>query len=124
MTQKKRWDFEAEKTLGLKIEPTKCKIFFFYDITEKRRLTILASFQSLCHGIKTPKKDELIILGSSLCRKSQADLLEKKSNEPEKSNGIVEQIDAHFVFFWVEKLLQSAKVPSSKPVPVLIIQRS
>ena len=61
---------EAEKTLGLKIKLTKC------DITEKRRSAVLVSFQKICPGIKTPKKDELIILGSSLGLKSQADLLE------------------------------------------------
>ena len=49
---------EAEKTFGLKIKPSKCKFFFLGDITEKRRLKILASFQKLCPGIKTPKKDE------------------------------------------------------------------
>ena len=47
---------DAEKTLGLKIEPTKCEILFPGDITEKRRLTILPSFQKLCPGIKIPEK--------------------------------------------------------------------
>ena len=101
---------EAERTLGLKIKPTKCEIFFPGDITEKRQSTILASFQKLCPGIKTPKKDELFILGSPLGQKSQADLLEKKINELEKVNGIVEKLDAHYGFFHVEKLLQFAKV--------------
>ena len=82
--------------------------FFLGDITEKRRSTILASFHKLCPGIKTPKKDELIILGSPLGPKSQADLLEKTINELEKVNGIVEKLDAHYGFF--EILLQSAKV--------------
>ena len=68
---------EAEKTLGLKIKPTKCE-FFLEDITEQRRLTILASFQKFFPWIKTPKKDKLIILGSVFGPKSQADLLEKK----------------------------------------------
>ena len=80
---------EAERTLELKIKLPKCEIFFPGDLTEKRRSTILASFQKLCPGIKTPKKDELIILGSPLGLKSQADLLEKKINELEKVNGIV-----------------------------------
>ena len=53
------------------------RIFFLGVITEKRRLRILASFQKLCSAIKTPKKDELIILGSPLGPKSQADLLKK-----------------------------------------------
>ena len=49
---------------GLKIKPTKCEIFFPGDNTEKRRSTILASFQKLlCPGMKTQQKDELIILG-------------------------------------------------------------
>ena len=48
-------------------------MFFPGDITEKRGSTILASFQKLCPGIKTPKNDELIILGSPLGPKSQAD---------------------------------------------------
>ena len=68
---------EAERTLGLKIKPTKSEIFFPGDITEKRRSTILAYFQKLCPGIRTPKKNELIILGSTLGPKSQADLSEK-----------------------------------------------
>ena len=34
----------AEKTLGLKIKPTKCEIDFLGDINEKRRSTILATF--------------------------------------------------------------------------------
>ena len=74
-------------------------ICFLGDITEKRRSTILASFQILCLGIKTPTKNELIILGSPLGPKSQADLLGKKINELEKMNGIVEKLDAHYVFF-------------------------
>ena len=74
-------------------------IFFPGDITEKRRPTIVASFQKLCPGIKTPKKDELIILASPLGPKSQADLLEKKINELEKANGIFEKLDAHW---WAE----------------------
>ena len=76
---------EAEKTLGLKIKPTKCEIFFQGDITEKRQSTILATFQKFCLGIKIPEKDELIIVGSPLGPKSQADLLEKKTNALEES---------------------------------------
>ena len=45
---------------------------------------------------KHKKKDELIILGSPLGPKSQADLLEKKIFELEKVNGIVEKLDAHY----------------------------
>ena len=88
---------EAERTLGLKIKPTNCE-FFPGDISEKRRSTILASFQKLRPGIKTLKKDKLIILGSPLGPKSQADLLEKKIIELEKVNGIVEKLDAHYGF--------------------------
>ena len=43
----------------------------------------LASFQKFCPGIKTPRKVELIILGSPLGPKTQEDLLEKK--KPGKS---------------------------------------
>ena len=50
------------------------------DLIEKRQSTILVSFQKLCPGIKTPKNDELIILGSPLGPKSKADLSEKKIN--------------------------------------------
>ena len=89
---------EAEKTLGLKIKPTKCEVFFLGDITEKCRSTILASFQKLCPAIKTAKKDELIVLSSLLGPKSQADLLEKKINELEIVIGIVEKLHAHFGF--------------------------
>ena len=88
-------DFSLE-SLGEKSQ-AKCE-FFPWDITEKRRLTILASFQKLCPGTKTPKKDELIILGSPLGPNSQADLLKKKINELENVNGIVEKLDAHYGF--------------------------
>ena len=44
------------------------------------------------------KKDELIILGSPLGRKSQANLLENKNNELENVNGLVEKIDARYGF--------------------------
>ena len=101
---------EEEKTLGLKIEATKCEIFFSGDITEKRRSTILASFQNFCPGIKTPKKDELIILGSPLGPKSQADLLEKKINELEKINAIVEKLDAHYGFFMLKNCFSLSKL--------------
>ena len=101
---------ETEKTLGLKIKPTKSEFFFLVDITEKRRSTILASFQKLCPGNKRPKKDELIILGSLLGPKSQADLLEKKINELEKVNGIVEILDAHYGFFMLKNCFSLPKL--------------
>ena len=116
---------EAEKTLGLKIKLTKCEFFFLGDITEKRRSTILASFQKLCLGIKTPKKDELIILGSPLGPKSQADLLEKKINELENVNGIVEKLDAHYVFLcWKIASVCQGCCTFWEPVHVLKIQVS
>ena len=68
--------------------------FFLGDVTEKHRLKILAFFRKLCPGIRTPKKDKLKILGSLLGPKSQADLLEKKINELENDNEIVEKLDA------------------------------
>ena len=80
LKRKERWDS--------KLNPRNVN-YFPGDITEKRRSTILASFQKLCPGIKTLKKDELIILGSPLGPKSQADLLEKKIKELEKGNGVV-----------------------------------
>ena len=39
---------EAEKTLRLKFKPTKCKIIFLGDITEKRQSTFFASFENFC----------------------------------------------------------------------------
>ena len=83
---------------------------FLDDITEKRRSSILASFQKLCPGIKTPKKDELIILGSPLGLKSKADLLEKKIFELEKVNGIVEKLDAHNGFFVLKNCFSLPKL--------------
>ena len=86
------------------------RIFFLGDITEKRRSTILASFQKLCSGIKTPKNDELIILGSPLGPKSQADLLEKKINELENVSGIIENLDAHYGFFMLKNCFSLPKL--------------
>ena len=81
------------------------------DITEKRQSTIfLASFQKLCPGFKTRKKDELIILGSSLGPKSQADILEKKINELEYVNGIVEKLDKHYGFFMLKNCFSLSKL--------------
>ena len=98
-----------KKRCDSELNPRNAK-FFPWNITEKRRSTILASFQKFCPGIKRQKKDELINLGSPLGPKSQADLLENKINELENVNGIVEKLDAYYGFFYVEKLLQSAKV--------------
>ena len=78
-------------------------------ITEKRQSTNLASSQKLYPGIKTPKKDELIILGSSLGPKSQADLL-KKNNELDKVNGIVEKPNAHYGFFMLKNCFSLPKL--------------
>ena len=86
------------------------RVFFPGDITEKRRLTILASFQKLCPGNKIPKKDEFIILGSPLGPKSQADSLEKKINELENVNGIVEILDAHYGFFMLKNCFSLPKL--------------
>ena len=96
--------------LGLKIKLTKCEILIPGDINEKRRSTILATLQKLCPGIKTPKKGELIILGSPLGPKSQADLLEKKINEMEKLNGIVEKLDAQYGFFMLKNCFSLPKL--------------
>ena len=93
----------------LKLNPQNVS-FFPGDITEKRRSTTLASFQKLCPGIKTPKKDELIFRGSPLGPKSQADLLEKKINELEKVNGIVEKLDAHYDFFMLKNCFSLPKL--------------
>ena len=53
---------EAERTLGFKIKPTKCEIFFPGDITEKRRSTILASFKNFAPGSKHQRKMNLSFL--------------------------------------------------------------
>ena len=75
-----------------------------------RRSTHLASFQKLCPGIKRPEKDEFIILGSPLGPKSHADLLEKKINELEKGNWIVEKLDAHYGFFMLKSCFSLPKM--------------
>ena len=102
MKGKKRWDSN--------LNPRNVKFVFLGDIAEKQRSTILASSQKLYPGIKTPQKDEFINLGSPLGPKSQADFLEKKTNELKKVNGIVEKLDAHYGVFNVEKSFHSAKV--------------
>ena len=56
------------------------------------------------------KKDEFVILGSPLAPKSQADLLEKKINELEKVNGIVEKLDAHYGFFMLKNCFSLPKL--------------
>ena len=84
--------------------------FFLGDITEKRRSTIFASFQKLCPGIKTPKKDELIIFGSQLGPKLQADLLQKEIIELEKGNGFVGKLDAHYGFFKLKNCFSPSKL--------------
>ena len=73
-------------------------------------MTILASFQKFCPGIKAPKKNELLILGSPLGPKSQADLLEKKIYELQNVNGIVEKLDAHYAFFMLKNCFSSTKL--------------
>ena len=48
------------------------------------------------------KKDELVILSSPLGPESQAGLLEKKFNELQEVNGIVEILDALYGFFMLK----------------------
>ena len=67
--------------------------------------------------IKSPKKDEPIILGLPLDPKSQADLLEKKINELEKKlrmngsiSGIVEKLDAHNGFLMLKTCFSQLQV--------------
>ena len=91
-----------KKPLGLKIKHTNCESVFLVP-SLKNEYRHIASFQKLCLGIKTLKKDELIFLGSSLGPKLQAELLEKKLNELEQGGVIVEKLDAQFVFFYVER---------------------
>ena len=84
--------------------------FFPGDITEKRRSTILASFQKLCPGIKTPKKDELIILGSSLGQKSNSVFFWDRWERLLTSQMMyVSVCMSQYVFFWDrwERLLTS-----------------
>ena len=54
-------------------------------------------------GIKTPKKDELIILGSPLGLNSQADILERKSTNWKK-------LDAHYGFFMLKNCFSMPKL--------------
>ena len=61
-------------------------------------ITNFSIFPKNCPGIKTPKKHEVIILGSALGPKSQADLLGKKITELEKIYGIVDKLDAQYSF--------------------------
>ena len=67
-------------------------------------------FPKTLPGIKTPKKDELIILVSPLGLKSQGDLLEKKINELENVIGIVEKLDAHYSFFMLKNCFSLPKL--------------
>ena len=114
-------NYWSGKTLGLKIKPLTFD-FFLGDITEKRRSTILASFQKICSGTKTPKKDEYIFRGSTLGYKSQADLSEKKNDKQEKVIGIVDELDAHYGFLcWKTAAVCRCCCTSWQPVHVLII---
>ena len=85
--RKKRWES--------KLNPRNATSFFLGDITEKRRLTILASQQKLCPGINKSKKGDIIILGSLLGPKITSRLTGEKLFELIKVNGIVEKLDAH-----------------------------
>ena len=101
---------EAERTLGLKIKPTKCEFFFSCDITEKRRSTILASFEKLSPRSKYQRNLNISFLIQRSVLKSQADLLEKKINELENVNGIVENLDAHYGFFMLKNCFSLPKL--------------
>ena len=85
---------EADKTLGLKLKPTKCESFF------------------LVTSLKNDDRpfSNLVILGSPLGPKSQADLSEKKIIELEIVNGIVEKLDAHYGFFMLKSCFSLPKL--------------
>ena len=99
--------------------------FFLGNTTEKRRLTILASFQKIGAEIKTPTKDELFVLGSPLGPKSQADVLEKKLMNWKKISDFAEKLDYHFGFIF-SKIASVCQIccTSRDSEHVLIIQQS
>ena len=86
LKRKKRWDS--------KLDTLNCDFFPGWHHW-KTTIENCSIFPKTLPGIETPKKDELIILGSPLGPKSQADLLEKKIIAPEIFNGNVEKLDAH-----------------------------
>ena len=82
-------------------------------------------FPKNLHRDQTPKTDKLIILGSPLGPKSQADLLEKKINEMEKVIGIVEKLEGHYGFScWKNASVCQGCCTFWEPVHILIIQLS
>ena len=83
-------------------------VSFVEDMTEKRQLAVLASFQKVCLRAKH-QKNELVSLGSTLGAKSQASLLQEKTNGLEKTRNCWKTGCALW-FLYVEVLLQSAKL--------------
>ena len=71
------------------------RIFFLGDITEKRRLTILASFQKLSPGSKLQRKMNLSFLVNRSAQNHKQTYWKRKYNELEKISGIVEKLDAN-----------------------------
>ena len=65
---------------------------------------------NLSDGIKTPTKDELIILGSPLGSKAQVELLEKKIEDLKKVNEVVQKLDAHYGFYLLKNCLSLPKL--------------
>ena len=72
------------------------QFFFLGDITEKRRSTILAFSRKFCPGIKTSKINGAIFLGSSVGPQTQQTYWKKYWTE--KNDGIIQTLNAHYVF--------------------------
>ena len=113
---------EAEIPLGLKTKFTKSEIVCPVCITEKQQSTIIASFLKHLPGVKTPTKKESNILGTPFANRSQTYWKGKLMNW-KKVLEFLKNCKLTMVFY-VEKLLQSAKlvVVLEKPVHDFITQ--
>ena len=114
---------EAEKTLGLKTKHTKCEMFSL-GTTLKMSIDNFNIFPKILPRDQNTKKDELIIFGSQLGPKSQADLLEKKIKELENVKGIVAKCALWFFmlknWFSLPKLLYFLRTSTCFNRPALL----
>ena len=100
LKRKKRWDS--------KLNPRNATFFLFHHWTTT--IQIFSIFPKCLPRDQNTEEGGFIILVSPLGPKSQADFLEKKFNALEKTNGVVEKLDAHYDFFMLENCFSLSKL--------------
>ena len=86
-------------TLGLKINPSKCEVFFTNNEDQQTNTETLASLQQLAPGIRNIEEENLTLLGAPILKQAGEGVFRSKLNNLQLMVERLAQIDAHDAIF-------------------------